>query len=141
NAFDHELNVDVPFIERMGQSALSRITGSTGARAGTMTFKTWLVGNGGSGTPYWASTLLAASAFGVSGATYSPATGSSSAATLTMGYLEDGDLRSIAGAAGKVAMRFKSGEPVPMDWEFLGKLIAPAAQALISPTYPTTVPP
>ncbi len=141
NAHDHELNIDIPMNERPGQSSLSRLPSVHGARSATMSFMTHLVGNGGSGLPYWAETLLPCCGFVANGSTYAPVTGSATANTGTMGFFEDGRLRAIAGAMGTFTMNMTNGNPVPISWEFMGKLITPTAEALITPTYPTTIPP
>jgi hypothetical protein len=139
--FDMALKYDAPVIKRPSPGTASQFAGPTGARSGEATFTTHVHGNGTTGDPAFATILLPAC--GMVGATsvYTPITGSSSATTLTMGLYQDGRLKTITGASGTWVMKGTAGEPVSMDWRFLGKYAAPTATALILPTYNVTLPP
>lgn len=139
NAWDVQLSPDITMNEREQSGTLSMISAVPGPRRGTMSLKTHMHGNGASGAATWASTLLKACGFTNSGAVYSPT--STGTTSLTMGSLEDGRLMSLVGAMGTCTMNFTAGNPCEMDWNFTGKVIEPQAQALISPTRTTVVPP
>jgi hypothetical protein len=141
NVFDAEINPNIEMTARPGQSSLSMLPAVHGARGSGMTLATYLVGNGASGMPLWADTLLLAAGFSESGGTYKPITGSTAMTTLTAGVYEDGRLRTMSGAVATATMTMTAGEPVRIEWELSGKFEAPADTALITPTYPTVIPP
>jgi hypothetical protein len=142
NAFDHEMKLDTEMVDRRGQSALSRLPAVRGGMAGTYTFKTHLTGQGGSTpTDSTAQVLLPACGLVYAAGVVSPQTGSASYTSLTMGLYQDGLLFQLVGCTGKVKFMFKSGQPVVCEWEFKGAWETPTDVALLTPTYPTLIPP
>lgn len=137
NIFNCEWNPEASYISRPGQGSASRLKGTVGRLAAGFTFRTELTGNGASGLPYYASTLFPACGFPFTSTTASPSTGNASQSTLTMAKWVDGQRFQIAGAVGTFAIDGNSGEPVYVDWDFMGKRIAPAAEGNVAPTYPT----
>ena len=139
NVFEPELNYNFNYIQRAGQSSASPLTGTSGLKTGTFTFQSELQGDGVSGSNTWGDVLLAGCGFAATGTTFT--TGKALQETLTMGLYEDGRVRRIAGAVGKVTFNFITGQPVKASWEFTGKYELPATAAILAPTYPTTIPP
>jgi hypothetical protein len=60
--------------------------------------------------------------------------------TLTIGAYVDGVFKSIRGAAGTGRWVSPTGKPSYIEWDFMGVWVAPSDVALITPTYPTTLP-
>jgi hypothetical protein len=142
NVYDPELKPDIEMTERPGQSALSPLPSVQGAIAATYTFKTDLTGQGASSpTDSSAATLWPACGFSKAGGVLTVQTGSSSYQSLTMGHYNDGRFFSMCGAVGKVKLPFRPGQIVRPEWEFKGAWVAPTDVALITPTYPTIIPP
>jgi hypothetical protein len=142
NAFDARIQPTIERGRRRGQSAASDIPHVHGARGGTCTLRTDLVGSGTSGSaPLWASTLLEACGFAQSGLVYTPETGGGSAKTLTTGVYLDGRRKILVGTVFDCVINFVSGQPVQMEWNGIGQWGAPTDVALLTPTYPTTIPP
>lgn len=142
NVFDAKITADIKAIRRRGQATASDLPSIPGARAGSASFKTELVGDG-SGTPSALDLFLLGCGFAAgSGGVYAPVTGSSTAKTLTLGHWLDGSrFKSIKGACGNVKFVFKSGEPVMCEWDFKGCWVAPTTAAMVAPAYPTVMPP
>lgn len=141
NAYNVAYRTDISRNRREGQSSLSQLPQVHGQRAAEITLETELVGNGSAGQPQWASVLLTAAGFTASGGTYTPSTGSASYTTIGAGVFQDGRFKSIAGACGDLVMRGRAGEVVRNFWRLRGVHQAPSSVALITPTYPTTIPP
>jgi len=141
DVFDPEMTPDIDFIDRMPQSALSPQQGSTGGHRSQCTFQTEVANTGGSGVPLWANTFLQACAFSVSGQTYTVESGSGSYETISMGLYEDGRLRQMAGCVGDLTATFTAGRPGIIDWTFQGKYVNETTVGLLTPTYPTVLPP
>ena len=141
NVFEHNPGFDIEMNERQGQSSVSPLKAVAGKQSFTYGFETELVGQGSSGDPGWASTLLKAAGFNNSGSVYTPRTGLASPVTLTLGHYVDGNLYRGAGCVLDLTMAFTTGNPVRMQWSAQGKYVAPSADAILAPTYPTTMPP
>lgn len=144
NCFDPELQPSADFTERPSQGASTApIAGVPGPFSGTLKFQTDLTG--GSSPPSWATTLLPAVGFGAAGSVYTPdsrpaALSGSLQKCLTMGLYQDGEIKKLAGCQGKLTIKATAGKPLRCEWEFQGVWQAPAAGALLAPTYPTTAP-
>jgi hypothetical protein len=137
NAFDLKIVGDVPLLERQLQGGFGTYVGIPGAAKGTITFRTYLTGVGsGSGSH---NLLWKASGFTASGSVYTA--DSAANQSITIGGYYDGRRFRLTGAMGNVEVTIKNGEPVACDWTFTGMWNAPDAQTLITPTYPTAVPP
>lgn len=139
NAFDREFNTEIEMTRRERQDGFGFHTSVPGARKFTLPVTTHLHGAGASGVPYWAF-LFKVCGFTVAASTYTLGTGLSEA-TASLGIAEDGRLREGAGACGTFGMTFAAGMPVPINWDFTGKLLEPSASALPAPTFPSVVPP
>lgn len=140
NAYNATYRTDISRNRREGQSSLSQLAQVHGQRAAEITLETELVGNGAAGQPQWASVLLTAAGFTATGGTYTPSTGSTSYTTITAGLFQDGRFKSIAGACADLVIRGRAGEVVRCFWRLRGVHQPPTSAALITPTYPTTIP-
>ena len=136
---DREVQYDIQMVRRQQQGGFGYHKSVPGARMATLPFTVHAHGNGATGLPAW-STLLEACGFTESAGTYTLSAGTSTA-TMTMGLQEDGRVHSVAGAAGTFSFEAASGNPVPFNFEFTGKVFEPQAQSLFSPTYNNTLPP
>ncbi len=143
NVYDMVITPDIPMTERRGQGNLSKLPSVPGARGGKITFSIDLHGSGNSGSPIpaWASTFLPACDMLATGNIYSFASAHSDGKCLTMGAYEDGVFKSLAGAKGTFSLDGENGKPVKINFEFTGVWQPPTDVALITPTYPTIIPP
>jgi Phage tail tube protein len=134
------IEADIPAVERQSQGTMSQLPPVPGARMGKVTFKHEVMGSGVSGAdPKWMTVLLGACGLAVAGGTWKPT--STPIQTITIGGYVDGRLFEIAGAMGKVTFDGEAGQPVLGSYEFQGLWVPPTAVALLSPTYPTVIPP
>lgn len=142
NMFDPVYTPDIPYHRRQGQSSASNLPGVTGMRSMGFTGRTQLAGTGVSGTyPLWATRLWLGSGFAQSGGVFTPETGGTSPVTNTIGGYEDGVKMLAAGMVFNAALSFINGQPIDINWNGLGVYQAPTDTALLTPTYPTTIPP
>lgn len=137
--YDGDLTPEIDMVERESQGSLSMLTPIPGARAARLTRTMHLHGSGGSGLPSWATTLLDAAGFTNSSGTFS--LDSDNDTTLTVASYEDGRLFQLLGARATFTWAFRAHQPAESQWEMMGKLVEPTDVALLSPTYPTVVPP
>ena len=146
NIYDAKVASDIEFIPRKGQAAMSAIKGVTGARKGTITFRTDLVGSGTSGapTPAWASTLLPACGMvagtGNTFLPYSEAPGAN-VKTVSIAHLADGKQWLLRGCMGKADFTLPAGKTGDVGFTFTGILDEPTDEGLVVPAFPTTMPP
>ncbi len=126
------------------KASLSNAASTFGIKIARLTFKVELKGSGTNTTaPSWG-VLLRACGFGesigASSVTYTPA--STSIASLTMALYADGVIKKMQGARGTVKMVHKTGEPIMLEFEFLGVLTSVYDGALLeSVEYEDTIPP
>lgn len=142
NAYNAQIRPNIPRNRRAGQgTSAGQLPQVPGARMGELTVETDLVNSGSATHPQLFSVLLKAASFGVSSATYSPQFGNASYTTITAGLFQDGRYKALAGAVSDLSIRGTSGEAVRMFWRIQGVWQPPTNAALITPTYPTTIPP
>lgn len=141
NAYDIEINANIEVEAREGQGSFNYLTGISGARAGTMSFKTDM-GWDGTNLPNWASVLFPGCGFVVSTQTYYPTSEApgSNVKTLTLAVYQDGLKKTLAGAMGNFRIVCPSGKMPFVEWEFTGVWQAVTDTAIIAPTYPTSNP-
>jgi hypothetical protein len=133
------MTADDPVNEREAQAGLGMYPSVPGAQGGRLTFEVELTGSGASGTvPPWATTFLPACGMTNTTGTFAFA---SSNVTLTFGLYEDGLLRILSGARGNYTISAKSGNPVRVQFEFMGKYQLHTDVSILSPTFPTVIPP
>jgi hypothetical protein len=113
-----------------------------GGYKGRATFKTDTGWDGTATEPGWADTFLPAVGWVKSGQVFTPRSEApgSNVKTLTIGAYVDGVFKSIRGAAGTGRWVSPTGKPSYIEWDFMGVWVAPSDVALITPTYPTTLP-
>ena len=147
NVFDIEIQPNIEWAERPGQSALSPLAGITQARAGQVSFKTEVHGSGNAGAPVptWASVLLPACGWGQATSVFSPdsrppGAASSTLATVTIGVYENGVYKVLRGCMGTFRIVLTSGGRVMIEWTFTGIWDTPSDVGLLTPTYPTVTP-
>jgi hypothetical protein len=141
NIMDVDLASDIQFSKRQGQGSLSHLPGVPGSTSGTLSCTSEAYGLGSSGNPLWAETFLLACGFSESTQIFTPITGSTSMTTLSLGSYEDGRLRELSGAAGTFTMTASAGLPVTFAFDMTGVWETPTDAAMLTPTYPTVVPP
>lgn len=145
NAYDAKLGYDIKPTERRGQGSLSMLNPMPGARSGKCTFGSELFGSGTASTaPAWGILLLACGMQqNSSGQIYTPITGGLE--TLTIGLYQGGGttarFKTLAGCVGDLTMKGVTGDPVKLDWNFMGVWAAPTTTTAIAPTYPVIIPP
>lgn len=153
NAFDVDIQMDIPVVERPGQGSMMPLKSVTGKRMGTVKFKIEFHGSGtpdagaGEAVPQWAKTFLPACRWvagaGASLKVYGPVSEppGDNVKTLTIYVWQDGLKKGIAGAMGNFPMTMTDGEQAYLEFEFKGKWIEPTAEAMIAPDYPSVTPP
>lgn len=110
-----------------------------GEQTCTCTFQHHLTGKGASGAvPPWADRFLPACGYTKTSTTFNRA---ASGQTITLGLYEDGLLRLCYGAVGNFRLLYSQGQPAIADYTFRGLYAAITDVAIISPTYPTVLPP
>ncbi len=140
NIMDASMNPTGGSRRREGQSSMSQLPATRGALPGAAACRVEGYGNGASGLPGWTS-LLRGCGFAEAGATFSPVSGSSSATALSMRHYLDGRIEDLVGAMGTFTITGRIGEPLDFAFEFQGVFYDNTDAALITPTYPTVVPP
>ena len=142
NAFDVEIQANIDYTQRKGQAAFSNLPGVLGSRAGTLTFKTYLYGDGAGGSPGWATVLLPACGFIETATVFSPSseTPGTNVKTVTIAVYENGVKKFLRGAAGTFKLMLTTGKPISIEWTFTGVWQAPIDATILAPTYPTRVP-
>lgn len=135
NVFDLTIQPDVPFSERPRQGHLGHRPQVGGARMGTVSFRTEMIG--GATLPLWAE-LLPACGYVESTRVFTPRSEPPGAnvKTVTLGVYENGLLKVLAGCMGNAVFEFVAGEVVNINWTFTGKWVAPQDATLLVPTYP-----
>jgi len=100
-----------------------------------------LVGNGGANAPAWATTFLPACGMLETSGSFAFVTGSTTAKTLTVSVYEDGKTRTLYGCVGTWSMALTAGEIGKISFDLVGIYGTDADVALLTPAYPTTLPP
>lgn len=142
NVYNAKMKADISNDERTGQGSYSRIPSAPGARSGTCTFETDLIG--GASDPAWASTFLPACGYVGTDGVYAPVTKapgvSGGPKTLTIALYEDGRVKKLRGAMGTAVFRMQAGKAIRVAFTFRGIWDAPADASILTPTFVTTKP-
>lgn len=143
NVYDPVIQANIDMTDRPRQGSFGSLPKIPGLRTGTATFRTEVYGDGAGGVPLWASTLLPACGYVNSSGTFSPTTESpgSNVKTATIAVYQDGMRKILSGAVGSFVLNFITGQPVSIDWTFQGIYNAVTDVSILSPTYPTVLPP
>lgn len=141
NAYDISIQASIDSQERPGQGSFNYLSSVTGARAGSMSFKTDMAWDG-STMPNWASVLFPACGYVESTQVYTPRSEApgSNVKTATLAVYENGLKKTLAGAVGNFKIVCPAGEIAMVEWEFQGVWQAVTDTAIIAPTYPTDTP-
>jgi hypothetical protein len=139
NAMDMSYTAEIPPNERQGQGSMSPLQPVPGARSARLQVKTEVSGNGASGDPPWLSTLIASCGFTNSAGTWKPINGPIT--TLSLGGFYDGRKYLMTGAMGGFTLDGQAGNPAVISYDFMGVHGVPTDVALLTPTYPTVIPP
>lgn len=144
NVYNAVIDPTLQVSQRDGQSSLSQLPGVAGARVGTCSFETDLIG-GSSAPKLWTVLALACGMQQATGQVYKPdsrppeASGSG-AETITLSLHEDGRIKTLAGCMGNMRIAAVAGEMFRCFFEFTGVWITPTDGAMVAPTYLTTAP-
>ncbi len=143
NAYDVMIQPNIDSEQRPRQGSFGGLKSIPGLRIGTATFRTEVYGDGAGGVPLWASVLLPACGWVDSANTFSPTTEApgSNVKTITIASYQAGRRKMLTGAMGTFTMTFPSGKPAFIEWTFTGIWNTPTDTAILSPTYPTVIPP
>jgi hypothetical protein len=141
NAMDLQIQPNIAVEEREGQGGFNYNLSVPGIRSGTATFSTEAYYDGTT-IPPWATVLLPGCGWVNDSGTFKPKSlgPGSDVKTLTIGGYIDGVFRVLAGCMGTFTIDLPTGRMVKFNWTFQGKWINPTAAALITPTFPTTIP-
>ena len=142
NVINPVIQPNIGFTAREGQGGFGKITGVTGPRGGTCTFRIHLYGDGAGGVPAWASTFLPACGWVNSTGTFTPRSEApgTNVKTITIGVYENGKLKRLRGASGTFTIACESGQPIALDFTFTGVYMTESDATIPAPTYPTRVP-
>lgn len=142
NVFNPVIQPTIAFQQRQGQGAFSSLPGVPGARGGTVTFATEIMGTGGGAIPAWASTFLPACGWVAAAQVYSPSSAAPGASvkTLSIGVYEQGVRKTLRGAVGDFEIVLAAGQIGVVNWTFTGIWDDPTDVAILAPTYPTIAP-
>lgn len=141
NASDVEITPTTEANTRESQGSFSMLPSVPGAFSADVKLTTELSNSGSATHPQQFSALLLAAGFGVSSATYTVASGSASAQTVTCGHYVDGLLYQAAGCMFDLEIVFEAGKLIKCNWTGKGIDQTPTDVALLTPTYPTAQPP
>jgi hypothetical protein len=145
-AYEPVFNFDpTQFKRNPYRKTISRMNSIPGQRLCELTLQCEVMGPpfANKGTSSIFATLLRACAFseslsaGVS-STYVPI--STGYETITLAVYEDGVVKKLCGAMGNVRLILKVGEPIMAEFTFQGKYSTHSDTALLSPTYPASLP-
>jgi len=140
NIYDATMTPDWDVVPRPGQSSSDPLPAVSGGRRMNTGFSTFAHGKGSTGPPAWG-LFLQACGFSLSTATYSLETGGTAYTSLSMALFEDGRKRTCTGCVGSFSAEFIAGQPCRINWNFVGCYADGSTTALITPTYPTVIPP
>ena len=142
NAREFSIQPNIALTRREGQGGFNYLAGIPEGMMGTctVTMDLWY---DGTTVPAWASVLLPACGWVASSLVFSPKTEGpgSNVKTLTIGHYKDGKLALLSGAMGTFKIVAPTGKVAYIEFTFTGKYSTNETDtALISPTYPTTLP-
>lgn len=110
-----------------------------GAQLGTVRFTIHLAGKGSvSAVPAWADRFLPACGYTKTGSQFDRAV---TAQTITIVWYENGLKNTLYGAAGTFTISGTNAQPTDVNFEFRGIYYAEEDAAILTPTFPTVMPP
>lgn len=138
NVFNARIEPDDNENVREAQGRQGTITSQPGSPTGRCTFEVEAVGKGSSGQPDWAQVFLPCCNYGQSSGVFTYANG---VETCTISLWEDGKRRTLYGCRGTFKLTKRQGSAARFAFEFIGKYVEPADEALLTPTFPTVLAP
>jgi hypothetical protein len=140
NAYDTICQANIEAVAREGQGGFSPIPTVLGARAGTMTFRTDLIG--GASLPFWMTVLLPACGWGATSNVLAPVSAEPGTVvkTITIASYQAGKVKMLRGAMGNAVITFVSGQPTFIEWTFTGLWVPPVDATILAPTKPDVKP-
>ena len=142
NARDFTIQPNVPITRREGQGGFNYLPGISEGMQGTCTV-TMDMAYDGTTVPTWASVLLPACGWVQTTGVFSPLSEGpgTNVKTITIGHYKDGKRALLSGAMGTFKIMAPTGKMASIEFTFTGKYSTNETDtALISPTYPTTLP-
>lgn len=143
NARDFVIQPNIPMTRREGQGGFNYLPSVPEGMTGTCTIVHDLSYDG-TNIPTWASVLLPACGWVDTAGVFSPVSsgpGSDGVKTVTIGHYKDGKRSLLSGAMGTFTITCPTGKVAYITFTFTGKYSSNETDtALISPTYPTTIP-
>ena len=142
NARDFTIQPNVPITRREGQGGFNYLPGIAEGMQGTCTV-TMDMAYDGTTVPTWASVLLPACGWVQTTGVFSPLSEGpgTNVKTITIGHYKDGKRALLSGAMGTFKIMAPTGKMASIEFTFTGKYSTNETDtALISPTYPTTLP-
>lgn len=141
NVYNPEIRPVIDVDDREGQGGFLYLQGIPAGRGAEITFESDLAGLGASGAvPGWADVFLPACGMTKSSATFTFGI-QDPLKTLTLGLYEHGVLRQLAGCVGSFSIPLESGRYGRIRWRFMGIMQADTDVSVITPTFPTVLPP
>jgi hypothetical protein len=142
NAYDVQIDAEIPYHDRTAQGAFGRLPGVVGAYAGSIKFKLEAYGSGAAGTaPAWALVLLESCGMGTATGVFTPVSAASAQKTATIAVYEDGIKKELAGAMGTWSFSGEDGKPGYFEFDYKGVWVPPTDSAMITPLFSTVLPP
>lgn len=137
--YDFAWNPDDSSIARPMPAAMGGDKSVVGAQTGTVTFRIELAGKGAtSAVPAWADRFLPPCGYVKTGSTFDR---SNTGQTLTIAWFEDGLKNILYGACGNFTIEGTHSNPVAINFSFTGLYSGETDVAILSPTFPTVLPP
>lgn len=130
---------DQPENEREQPGGMGQAPSVVGLGTATLTFDVEVTGNGGTGQPPWATTLLPACGYENTAGTFSAS--NNILTTLSLYRYSDGLVEAMTGCKGNCVIRKQAGQPGKASFTFRGKYTQESDTAILSPTFPTVIPP
>ena len=138
--YNPTINPENVFHQRQLSAWIGNFAGVVGERSGRCTFSTELKGDGTDALNDGLEALLLACGMALATKVYSPTSLVATQKTVTILVYEDGIKKSICGAMGNVSISGEFGKPVMLEFDFLGRWVAPSDTALPTPTAETILP-
>lgn len=149
NVFDLSIEPDVEMSSRPAQGSFSQLASIPGRRMCTVKFRLEMCGSGATGgaEPAWASVFLPSCGLVESSgdmyvlSSLPPEAAGSATKTITLAGYYDGQERLAFGCMGNVVFTLEAGKVVSAEFTYKGIYGGVTDVAILTPTYPTVIPP
>lgn len=137
--YGFDYSPDAASAERPLNGSMGSDVSIPGAQTGTVRFNVQLAGKGSvSAVPPWADRFLPACGYTKTGSQFDRAV---TGQTLTIAWFEDGLKNIFYGAAGTFKLSGTTSQPAEAMFEFKGLHLSETDVSIISPTFPSVLPP